>query len=78
LVADTGKGLRDLVWHPSKLILAVVCSSGSILLWAPVQKENWSAFAPDFRELQFNEVTLTNTNTSYCSQLWWIKGGCGG
>ena len=54
--ADTGRGARDLAWHPKKLVLAVVCLSGSILLWTQVQKENWSAFAPDFRELAVNEV----------------------
>ena len=45
-----------MVWHPERPLLATLSSSGAIYLWARVYRENWSAFAPDFRELQENEV----------------------
>ena len=57
-LADAGPNyaVRDLAWHPLRPLLASVSATGAIYLWARVYRENWSAFAPDFRELQENEV----------------------
>lgn len=39
----------DLAWHPSRLLLVSVSTSGKVYIWAPIHDENWSAFAPDFK-----------------------------
>ncbi|XP_024534159.1 protein RBL [Selaginella moellendorffii] len=49
------EGLIDIAWHPTRSILASVSMSGLIYIWAKDYTENWSAFAPDFRELEENE-----------------------
>lgn len=48
------EGALDLLWHPLRSCLASVSTTGKIYLWAPIYRENWSAFAPDFEELEEN------------------------
>ncbi|KAI9347931.1 WD40-repeat-containing domain protein [Zopfochytrium polystomum] len=48
------EGLSDLSWHPYRPILASVSTFGAIYVWTVTVHENWSAFAPDFEELEDN------------------------
>ena len=41
-------------WHPFRPTVASVSSYGAVLIWGINYQENWSAFAPDFRELEEN------------------------
>lgn len=49
-----GEMLLDLQWHPSKPALAST-SSGLVSFWTRAEIENWSAYNPEFKELEENE-----------------------
>ncbi|KAG9452796.1 hypothetical protein H6P81_005700 [Aristolochia fimbriata] len=49
------EALTDLAWHPVHPIVASVSLAGFVYIWAKDYTENWSAFAPDFKELEENE-----------------------
>ncbi|XP_077233403.1 transducin/WD40 repeat-like superfamily protein [Tasmannia lanceolata] len=49
------EALTDLAWHPVHPIVVSVSISGLVYIWAKDYTENWSAFAPDFKELEENE-----------------------
>jgi COMPASS component SWD1 len=49
------EGIMDLLWHPVRPIIASCSTSGVVYIWSTNYTENWSAFAPDFTELQENE-----------------------
>lgn len=49
------EALIDLAWHPVRPIVLSVSLIGLVYIWAKDYTENWSAFAPDFKELEENE-----------------------
>jgi COMPASS component SWD1 len=49
------EGIMDLEWHPLRPIIASCSTRGTVYIWNTTYTENWSAFAPDFQELEENE-----------------------
>ncbi|KAJ0464495.1 putative transcription factor WD40-like family [Helianthus annuus] len=49
------EALVDLAWHPAQPIVVSVSLTGLVYIWVKDYTENWSVFAPDFRELDENE-----------------------
>ncbi|KAJ1686995.1 hypothetical protein LUZ63_018385 [Rhynchospora breviuscula] len=49
------EAIIDVVWHPERPIVVSVSVTGTAYVWAKDYVENWSAFAPDFKELEENE-----------------------
>ena len=41
-------------WHPTKPMIVSISSDGHVYMWVVTPKENWSAFAPGFEELEDN------------------------
>ncbi|KAJ8328969.1 chromatin binding protein [Batrachochytrium dendrobatidis] len=48
------EGLVDMVWHPTRPIIATVSHFGVIYFWGVAYTQNYSAFAPFFTELEDN------------------------
>jgi COMPASS component SWD1 len=47
--------VTDLQWHPLRPIIAAVGQeSGKVYIWSTTHVDGWSAFAPDFKELEEN------------------------
>ena len=57
-VSGDTQSIWDLAWHPSRTILASCGQSGKVMIWAKHYAENYSAFAPNFKELEENEEYL--------------------
>jgi len=49
------EGIMDLEWHPIRPIIASCSTRGTVYIWNTTYQENWSAFAPDFQELEEND-----------------------
>lgn len=49
--------LTDIDWHPVQpMVAAIGIDSGCIYVWSVERVESWSAFAPDFREVEENAI----------------------
>ncbi|KAI3650754.1 hypothetical protein MP228_004235 [Amoeboaphelidium protococcarum] len=46
--------VQSLSWHPTLPIIASVSQKGHVYIWTKPQTQNWSAFAPHFKELETN------------------------
>jgi len=54
-LAGPRESLLDLAWHPLRPFLATCTMDGRVHVWGTDISESWSAFAPNFEELNANE-----------------------
>ena len=47
--------ILDIVWHPLRPTIVTVSNYNFIYIWNALYSETWSAFAPNFKELEENE-----------------------
>ncbi|KAH9266510.1 hypothetical protein BASA83_010494 [Batrachochytrium salamandrivorans] len=52
------EGLVDMVWHPTRPVIATVSHFGVIYFWGVCYTQNFSAFSPFFTELDDNKEYL--------------------
>ncbi|KAG2433509.1 hypothetical protein HYH02_012627 [Chlamydomonas schloesseri] len=67
------EGVMQLAWHPLRSLLLSCAGTGRIYIWAKVHAENWSAFAPDFKELDENTEYVERED-----EFDWNTPGAGG
>jgi len=48
------EGVKALVSHPTRPLVITLSSTGDVYFWTKRLEENWSSFAPDFKELKEN------------------------
>lgn len=51
---DLPDKLVDIDWHPTNPVIAICGSNGCTNIWVSKMTENWSTYAPKFKELQSN------------------------
>lgn len=51
---DLPDKLVDIDWHPTNPVIAICGSNGCTNIWVSKMAENWSTYAPKFKELQSN------------------------
>jgi len=49
------EAVMDLVWHPTMPVIVSCTTNGVLFIWAKTYMQSWSAYAPDFIELEENE-----------------------
>ncbi|CAG0883175.1 unnamed protein product [Cyprideis torosa] len=53
LQGTKGEVLLDVVWHPSRPIVAAI-AAGVVSIWKQHEVQSWTSFAPEFKELDEN------------------------
>ena len=67
-------GCLHMAWHPARSSFVTVGTSGKIYVWSKIYKENWSAFAPDFEELDENQASMPSLTYATLLSLYRGKG----
>lgn len=62
ILEGSQNSLIDLTWHPYRRVIITVPKNSQIAIWVTTYQENWSAFAPDFQELEENIEYIEKEN----------------